>query len=82
MRQGSRFVLTGMIFLVFFAVSFLFLLFFLFLGLGLLKGKRLAWYFQIAMSTIGILGFPIGTILNGAILVLFFQAPIRDYFKV
>ena len=71
-----------------------FLTFFLLLGIGLLKGKKYAWYLQVAFSTIGLLslplGFlgaaffllPIGALFNVALLVLFFQPRIRDYFKV
>ncbi len=65
-----------------FAVCLFFFIFFLLIGIGLLKGSKLAWYLQIAMSVLGLLGFPIGTILNALILVFFFQAPVRDYFKV
>ena len=70
------------IFITFLAVSLVFLIFFLMIGLGLLKGRRLAWYFQIALSIMGLLGIPFGTILNVVILIFFFQAPVRDYFKV
>ncbi len=66
----------------FLVISLTFLAFFLILGLGLLKGKKLAWYFQIAMSVIGLLGIPFGTILNVIILIFFFQPSVRDYFKV
>ena len=58
------------------------MVYFLFIGLGLLRAKRTAWYLQIAMSILGLLGFPIGTVLNALILVFFFQAPVRDHFKV
>ena len=70
------------IFLMILFTALLFLLFFLFIGVGLLRGKTLAWYFQIAMSILGLLGFPIFTILNAIILVAFFGAPVRNYFKV
>ena len=56
--------------------------FFAAIGVGLLKRKKLAWYFQIAMSVLGLLGFPIGTALNAIVLIFFFQAPVRGYFKV
>lgn len=51
-------------------------------GVGLLKGKKFAWYVQVAASVLGLFGFPFGTVLNGVILVFFFQQPIRTYFKV
>ena len=63
-------------------LSLLFLAFFIAVSIGLLKGKRFAWYSQITMSVMGLIGFPVGTILNGIILVFFFQQPIRGYFKV
>ncbi len=70
-----------------------FFLFFLAIGIGLVKGKRFAWYFQIAMSVISLISFPVsavfnpfllpfGAILNVLILVLFFRTPVRDYFRV
>lgn len=59
-----------------------FALFYLFVGLGLLKGRKLAWYFQVALSAIGLLGFPLGTILNGLILVFFFLPNTRAYFRI
>ena len=70
------------VFLTIFFVSLISLLYFLFIGAGLLNGKTLAWYLQIAMSILGLLGFPIFTILNGFILFSFFRAPVREYFKV
>ena len=51
-------------------------------GLALLKGRRWAWYVQIASSVLGLLGFPYWTVLNGLILLFFFGRPIREYFKV
>ena len=60
----------------------IFLVFYLMVGLGLLKGKKYAWYFQVALSVLGLLGFPIGTILNAVILIFFFQSSIRGYFKI
>lgn len=56
--------------------------FFITLGICLLKGKRLAWYFQVAMCVIGLFGFPFGTVVNGVILFLFFRNNVREYFKV
>ena len=63
-------------------VSVLFSLFHLLTGIGLLKGKKIFWYIQIALSVLGLLGFPIATILNTVILVFFFQTTVRDYFRV
>jgi hypothetical protein len=64
------------------AVSAFFCVFHLVTGIGLLKGKKIFWYIQIALSVLGLLGFPIATILNTIILVFFFQSATRDYFKV
>ena len=70
------------VFLSILLVSLLFLFYFLFIGIGLLNGKTLAWYLQIAMSILGLLGFPIFTILNAIILFSFFGVPVRKYFNV
>ena len=59
-----------------------FVLFFVLLGAGLLKGNKVAWYVQIALSVFGLFGFPFWTILNAVILFLFFRQPVRDFFKV
>jgi hypothetical protein len=82
---------------IFFAVAtamfFALALFFLTIGLGLLGGKKFAWYLQVAMSTLGLLGLPLtlvasafvlplGAVLNIVILVMFFQNSVRSYFKV
>ena len=56
--------------------------YFLLIGLGLLKKKRYAWYMQVAMSVLGLLGFPVGTIINGVILAFFFRSSIRSHFNV
>ena len=54
----------------------------LIVGRGLLKGKKWTWYVQVASSVIGLLGFPFWTLMNAVLLFLFFQKPVRDYFKV
>ncbi len=67
--------------------------FFLVLGIGLLRGKKFAWYLQVAVSIFGLLTVPLtlpwgiltlhlGTILNVLILVFFFQPSTREFFKV
>ncbi len=81
------------VFIAALTVFLCFLLFFLSIGIGLLKGKKFAWYLQVAFSTLGLLslplGFlwsmfvlPIGSIFNIVVLVFFFQARVRNYFKV
>ena len=67
--------------------------FFLLIGLGLLRGKKYAWYLQVAMSTLGLLSLPVsllagptmlplGSVLNIVILVLFFQKHVRSFFRI
>lgn len=72
----------NVIFSIIFAVCFAFFIFYLWLGIGLLRGQKLAWYFQIGLSIVGIFGFPMGTIMNGTILVFFFLPSVRNYFKI
>lgn len=67
---------------LFFAITFCFFIFFLWLGIGLLRGHKLAWYFQVGLSILGMIGFPVGTVINVIILIFFFQPYIRNYFKV
>ena len=55
---------------------------YLLIGIGLLKGKKLAWYFQIALSVLGILVFPFGTVMNVIVLIFFFRQNTRTFFKV
>ncbi|MBI2095557.1 MAG: hypothetical protein HYT89_05270 [Candidatus Omnitrophica bacterium] len=54
----------------------------LLVGRGLLKGRKWAWYAQVASSVIGLLGFPFWTLMNAVILVLFFRPLAREHFKV
>lgn len=77
--------LTGVVGVVFGVVLFLSLFsiaFHVWLALGLLSGKKSCWYTQVVMSVIGLISFPIGTVLNIVILIFFFQPLIREYFKV
>ena len=75
---GSLQVIFGIIL----AVCLFSIWFHIWLGLGLLAGKKSCWYMQVVLSVIGLLAFPIGTVLNGIILFLFFRPNIREYFKV
>ena len=70
------------IFGILLAACLCFVLFFVLLGAGLLKGKKAAWYTQIALAVFGLFAFPFGTILNAVIIFLFFRQPVRDFFKV
>lgn len=54
---------------------------FLLLGIGLLKGSKASWYIQIALSILGLLAIPFGTIVNGVILFFFFRRDIRDFYR-
>ncbi len=70
------------IFAALFMISAALLIFFIWVAFGLLRAKKAAWYVQIALSILGLLSVPLGTVINTVILVLFFQRPVRDYFKV
>ena len=84
---GPVFVLAVLLFLLLCFTSF-----FLALAIGLLKGKKFAWYMQVAFSTLGLLGLPLGFLgilpllplaaLNIVILVFFFSSRVREHFKV
>lgn len=67
-------------FLIVFSGTFTF--FYLMLALSLLKGRKWAWYAQVCLSVVGLVGFPIWTVVNGVILYFFFQPPTRNFFKV
>ena len=54
----------------------------LFLGIGLQRGKGFAWYIQIVTAIIGLILIPYGTIISLVMLIFFFQANVRNYFKV
>lgn len=70
------------VFGVLLCICLVFAVFFFWEGLGLLKRNKIAWYIQIALSVIGLMGIPIGTILNAIILIFFFQSSVREHFKV
>ena len=64
---------------------------FLAVAIGLLRGKKYAWYMQVALSTLSLFSLPfglmnpvlpLGAVLNIIILALFFRPRIREYFKV
>ena len=67
--------------------------FFLIIGIGLLRGKKYAWFLQVALSTFGLLSLPfgimtgaymlpLGSVLNIVILVMFFRPRVREYFRI
>ncbi len=58
------------------------LVFSLLVGVGLLRGRKFAWFIQVILSVFGLLGFPVFTVINALILVFFFQSRTREYFKV
>lgn len=81
--QATQFTAAmNSVFVTALVVCLLFAAFFVFIGVGLLRTSRTAWYFQVALSVMGLLGFPFYTILNALILVLFFQNNVRDHFGV
>ena len=69
-------------FILMLVFGIIFFVFYLVEGIGLLRGKKYAWYFQVTLSVLGLLAFPIGTILNAVVLIFFFQSSIRGYFKI
>ncbi|MCG3176162.1 MAG: hypothetical protein MOGMAGMI_01103 [Candidatus Omnitrophica bacterium] len=73
--MGVGFVLFGVM-----CVSWTMAVCFAFVGVGLIRRAKIAWYAQIAMSVVGLLGFPVYTILNACLLVLLFRPATRDYF--
>ena len=76
-------VLTvNVVFGVLLVMSFAATMFSLALGVGLLRANGLAWYFQIAASLIGLVFFPLGTVVNALILVFLFQPKTRAYFRI
>ncbi len=63
----------------------LLILFHIFLGIGLLMGKKLAWYFQVISCVTGIVTFfwlPPSLIISIVILIFFFMSNVRSYFKI
>ena len=75
------------------AVTLMMAIFFLSIGLGLLTRKKYAWYLQVTMSVLGLIGLPLsfitgifmlplGAVLNIVILIFFFKHRIRDHFGV
>ncbi len=69
--------------LLFFTLTSLaFLLFFIVTGVGLLRGSKFAWYFEVVLSILGLLSFPIGTISGLLILIYFFRPTVRGFFRI
>ena len=74
----------GVSFLLGFLIAFsgAFTFFYAMLALSLLKGRKWAWYAQVCLSVMGLVGFPIWTVVNGLILYYYFRPATRGYFKV
>jgi hypothetical protein len=53
-----------------------------FLGIGVLRGRSWAWYTQVVVSIFGLLAPPVGTAVSILVLILFFQKPVRDFFRI
>lgn len=51
-------------------------------GMGLLKAKKSCWFIQVVLSILFLIQFPIGTILNGAILIYLFRNNARMYYGI
>ena len=73
------------------AVFLAFTLVYLAVALGLIKGKKYAWYMQVTLSTLSLLTLPLavanpiipfGAVINLVVLILFFRKPVRGYFKI
>jgi hypothetical protein len=92
MSQANLSYGMAVIFILALSVFLTFTAFFLVLALGLLKGKRYAWYMQVALSTLSLLSLPLGlmgafvmplgAVLNIVILAMFFRPRVRGFFKV
>ena len=81
--------------LIFGALLFVFVvmsIFFFSIGIGLLRGKKFAWFLQLTMSILGLIGLPLGlasgvlalplsAIFNIVILIFFFRPRVREYFR-
>lgn len=84
-RMGSDVVLTmsanalvGMLFMLCLLGGLVFLM----TGIGLVRGKRYAFFMQIVLSVLGLFGFPIWTIINLAVIYAFFRPNVREFYKV
>ncbi len=68
--MGICWVFSGMIMLIYFGI-----------GYGLLKGKGWARIIAIILAILGLINFPIGTIVSIIILVYLFKDDVKAYFK-
>jgi len=50
------------------------------LNRALRAGKQAAWTVQMVMSILGLIGFPIGTLINGVILASWFKPETKEWF--
>ena len=83
-RLASRNISIGLNVIFFFGLAFslFFALYHLWLGIGLLKAKAMAWYVQIVAATLGLILIPYGTVISIVILIFFFRSNVRSFFKV
>jgi hypothetical protein len=49
---------------------------------GLRQGIKFCYYFQMVISILGLSGFPLGTLLHGYVLYLWFQPETKAWFGV
>jgi hypothetical protein len=69
------FWLTVMRFLVMGIVSIV-------LAIGLLDGKRWAWFGALVLSMIALLKFPTGTLVSVIVIIGLFSASVRAFFRI
>ncbi len=60
----------------------LFFPFYIWLLIGLKRGTKAAYYVQMIVAFIGLIGFPIGTLINGYILYKWFRPETKAWFGV
>ena len=56
--------------------------FYIWLLVGLKRGTKAAYYVQMILSIVGLIGFPIGTLINGYILATWFRPETKAWFGV
>jgi hypothetical protein len=65
-----------------FAIYSLFFPLYVWLLIGLKRGTAAAYWVQLVIAVIGLIGFPIGTLINGYILYLWFKPETKAWFGV
>lgn len=78
-KQGAQGILGSSAFLLIYVVFFPL---YVWLLLGLKRGTKGAYYVQMIVSIIGLIGFPVGTLINGYILYKWFRPETKAWFGV